>query len=544
MAGLGTSDEIGAVVHVLDTLTQRLLAHNQEMAQSRTEAQAANKAKSQFLANMSHEIRTPLNGVLGMSELLQGTELNKDQRRYADAIATSGRALHELLSNILDLSKIEAGKVEIETIDFDLTRLLKELASAYGEIGTARSNRITLHLALPAPAFFRGDPTRLRQVLSNLLGNAVKFTEAGTVTLEASALAARDYGPRTWLRFSVRDTGIGIAPDQLKNLFAPFAQADSSTTRKFGGTGLGLVISKHLVELLGGSMHVERNAGAGSRFWFDLPFAAADTAPESAHASVATASPGMAVRVLLAEDNPVNQEVIKAMLGKAGADVVVVDNGELAVQALRQREFDLVLMDCQMPVMDGYEATRLIRAEAAPGRRLPIIALTANTFAEDRAHCLAAGMDDYLTKPVTWDLLAQTVTRWAGAAAAVPLAVCASIAASAAALDLGEPQVGAVGPSPAFEPAAFQKSLPAGMGVDSALARKIIGLFISESAKLIAEIERAATAADTQAMFRAAHSLKSSAASVGALAFSAIARELETLARGGQTEALTRMSRP
>ncbi len=410
------SDEIGSVVHVLDTLTERLLKQNRDLEQSRADAEAANEAKSQFLSTMSHEIRTPLNGLLGMAELLQDTSLTADQSRYLQAIATSGRALYELLSDILDLSKIEAGKVQIEVTDFDLALLLGDIVSAFSDLAASRSNRLTAELDIPSPGRFRGDPTRLRQVLSNLLSNAIKFTEGGNITLAASALALRAGDPRTWLRISVRDSGIGIAPEELKILFRPFTQADSSTTRQYGGTGLGLVISKHLVELMGGFVNVESAPGAGTHICIDLPFAAAKNT-EAARAPHALTAKRLAARVLVAEDNPVNQEVIRAMLCIAGAEVLLVENGEIAVQTLRQGEFDVVLMDCQMPVMDGYEAAREIRHEEAPGRHIPIIALTANAFSEDRERCLAAGMDDYLKKPVNRDLLVQTVARWTGGSA-------------------------------------------------------------------------------------------------------------------------------
>ena len=408
------TDEIGSVVHVLDTLTERLLTQNRELSRSRADAQAANEAKSRFLSTMSHEIRTPLNGVLGMAELLQETALTADQARYCRAITSSGRTLFELLSDILDLSKIEAGKVQIETIDFDLAFLLGEVASVYSELAASRSNKLHVETDITSPAYVRGDPTRLRQVLSNLLSNAIKFTEGGDITLAVSTLASRAEDPRTWLRFSVRDNGIGIAPEDLKSLFRPFAQADSSTTRRYGGTGLGLVISKQLVEFLGGCSHIESSPGSGTHVWFELPFAAAKPAETARSSGTDHAAQRLSARVLLAEDNPVNQEVICAMLCIAGAEVLSVGNGELAVQAVRRGEFDVVLMDCQMPVMDGYEAVGRIRQEEAPGRRIPIIALTANAFSEDRERCIAAGMDDYLKKPVKRELLVQTVARWAG----------------------------------------------------------------------------------------------------------------------------------
>jgi signal transduction histidine kinase/ActR/RegA family two-component response regulator len=406
-------DEIASVVQVLDTLTGRLVEQNRALARSRAEAQAASEAKSRFLSSMSHEIRTPLNGVLGMAELLRGTSLTAEQARYCQVITASGHALYDLLGDILDFSKIEAGKVRLEEIDFDLGRLLGDVTSAFSEIASRRGNRFVSDLDIPLPGCFRGDPTRLRQVVSNLLGNAVKFTTNGEITFRVSAIGHRAGDPRTWLRFSVHDSGIGIPPEKMKVIFEAFAQADDSTTRQYGGTGLGLVITRHLVELMGGTVNVESAPGAGSRFWFDVPLAPAKSvaAARSAGASMAQR---VTARVLLAEDNPTNQEVICAMLSHAGADVVPVENGELAVQALRRESFDIVLMDCHMPVMDGYEAARRIRGEEAPGSRIPIVALTANAFSDNRERCLAAGMDDYLTKPVSLAQLSAMVGRWTG----------------------------------------------------------------------------------------------------------------------------------
>jgi PAS domain S-box-containing protein len=376
----------------------------------RAEAEAASRSKSDFLANMSHEIRTPLNGVVGMLALLAGTPLDERQRRYAAVAEASAASLLTLFKDILDFSKIEAGKLELDPVPFDLAEVSEQALDVLWSRAGGKGLALVCQLDPAVDRRRVGPVDRVRQVLVNLLGNAVKFTDIGSVTLAVTAEA------EDRVRFAVTDTGIGIPPDRLDRLFKTFSQVDASTTRKYGGTGLGLAISKQLAALMGGTVGVESTVGVGSTFWFTARLPVVDAVALIPTPPAAPSLAGVAIghRLLVAEDNDVNQMVVGEMLRRLGYAHDMVGDGRAAVTAVAGGGYDLVLMDCQMPDLDGFEATAAIRAaEAAAGRpRLPVIALTANAILGDRERCLAAGMDDYLSKPLDAATLADRLTAW------------------------------------------------------------------------------------------------------------------------------------
>ena len=388
-----------------------LEVQGKDLRQARDAAESAASAKMRFLANMSHEIRTPLNGILGLMEVLNEMSLTEEQRAVLDDIGRSGDHLLSIVNDILDMAKVASGKLSLEQAPFDLPRLIRDTASPAAALAEARQLRFLVQVPADLPRRVQGDPLRIRQVVSNLLGNAVKFTPSGEVCLAVQL-------PRpSWIRFEISDTGIGLSPEQQGSLFQEFHQVDSSPTRRFGGSGLGLAISHRLAELMGGRLWVESRLGEGSTFFFEFPLAIAET---TVHATQTEASPVSALppglRVLVAEDNVVNQKVMVMMLTRAGATAEIAENGRIAVERHRTSPYDMILMDCQMPELDGYETTARIRSLPGSASLVPIIGVTANAFAEDRERCLRAGMNGYAAKPLSRAALMAVMSRFLPAA--------------------------------------------------------------------------------------------------------------------------------
>ncbi len=483
-------------------------------------ARQANRVKNDFLANISHELRTPLSGIIGTARMLGEIELPQAARELVEIVSSTSDALLRVIDDVLDFSKVEAGELTLETRDFRLLEPLQKVVDLLSLTAQDKGIELVLDVAEGLPKALRGDPSRLRQVLYNLVGNAVKFTQSGRVDLHVEG--ERLEGEEIVLRFTVSDTGIGIGNQTREKLFTPFVQADTSTSRRYGGTGLGLAISQEIVQRMGGEIEVESIPGEGSTFTFAAAFEPARAAPaarETMQLPPREPRDPTSYRLLLAEDEPVNRMIGQRLIEKLGYRVDVVTNGAEALEALDQESYDLILMDCQMPELDGYETTRRIRRREGDDQGIAVVAVTAHAMKGDREKCLAAGMDDYVTKPYQAEEIAAVLKRW-----------LATPAASA------EPsESGAVEEKPVLEASTLESLRRLGRATGRDVGGRVAGLFLAKGADSFLEMRRAVEEGDPEALTRAAHSIYSNAAMLGASSLAALCRDIEKTADGGES---------
>ncbi|MFK5970915.1 MAG: ATP-binding protein [Candidatus Marithrix sp.] len=500
-------------------------------------AESASQAKSEFLAKMSHEIRTPMNGIMGMAELLICSELTEKQKKYTSTIQNSADSLLEIINEILDFSKIEAGHLKLENIQFNLHLILEEITDFFDGRAVSKGLEFYCFLSPELPTMVIGDALRLRQILSNLISNAVKFTTKGQVII--STAIVEECEDQILIRFEVRDTGIGLAQATRGKIFESFTQADDSTTRKYGGTGLGLTISKQLVQMMGGEIGMESQLDKGSLFWFTILFEKSEIAilpsPSPVQNKVEDIS-NLDINILMAEDNPVNQDVTVYMLELIGAKVTVVEDGNLVVEALSKQTFDIILMDCHMPNMDGFDATRNVRKyeNNHPTRKtVPIIAVTANAMIGDRENCLAAGMNDFISKPFKKQALYNILKKW--------LPISSLIKQTTNSLPSNVlPQ--AVVPIVSNEQDIIldEKILEELSNLGSAekpdILDKLLNLYMDKMPSQIEKLYQANIEKDPEGLFKISHNIKSNSATIGAVQLARLAKELEILGRSGSIE--------
>jgi PAS domain S-box-containing protein len=571
------NDDLAQRISVLAAVNQELeiLTHKLEIAYD--EALEASKLKSEFVANISHEVRTPISAVIGMSELLLDTPLTPEQRQFVNIVSDSAQSLLTIINDILDFSKMEAGRIELEIIDFNLIAIVKACTDWLESAAKGKSLRLLTDIDPTIPRFVKGDPVRLRQVLLNLASNAIKFTAEGTVTLKAQVLEQDSDAIN--IRFAVSDTGIGLSEASRKLLFQPFSQADGSTTRKYGGTGLGLSISKRLVELMGGEITVESEELKGSTFSFNVPFQISQIKEDMGDTETAISEPHYLSRqfstkaasaaayaisdgclpfgalsdngerkaagstrwVLLADDNPVLQDLASRQLAKLGFNVKVVSNGKEALQAAMKRQYCAIFMDCQMPEMDGFEATMAIRKkEGSTGKHVLIVALTASAMPSDRERCLDAGMDDYLSKPVRLEQLVEIVKRWIPGTSAVTSMASKERKQEAKASVASAPAIG----SPQkvqTEELIDLASLKDLYGEDA--VQEILTMFLDEAKGLVDRLNDNLKTRDRNELVATAHQLKGVAAAVLTTYLNKYSLELEGAARAGSWEEAERLKR-
>ena len=531
-----------------ERLEQQVLTRTMELSDANSElklaiedankakdvAESASRAKSDFLAKMSHEIRTPMNGIMGMAELLIYTELTEKQKKYTLTIQNSADSLLEIINEILDFSKIESGHFKLENILFNLHQTLKEITDFFDEQATSKGLEFHCFLSPELPTMVIGDALRLRQILSNLISNAVKFTTKGQVII--STAITEECDRQILIRFEVRDTGIGLAQTTRGKIFESFTQADDSTTRKYGGTGLGLTISKQLVQMMGGEIGIESQLDKGSLFWFTIVFKKSKIttlpAPITTVQNKLEDIYGLDINILMAEDNPINQDVTIYMLDLIGAKVKIVEDGSLVVGALSKQDFDIVLMDCHMPNMDGFDATSNVREyeKQHPDKKpIPIIAVTANAMTGDRENCLAAGMNDFISKPFKKQELYDILKKWLPNSTSIKKVASTIPHQSVIPISTNNQDI-------ILDQKILKELSDLGSPEKPDILDKLLNLYMDKMPLQIEKLYQANIERKPEELFKISHNIKSNSATIGAMQLAKLAKELEFLGRSGSTE--------